>query len=73
MFIVGQWIVYLTVVHARPAWILSAWGPNIDWAFVQFVWFWGIAAMKFIMWLVVLIALWLTLWARQLRKDASAQ
>ena len=32
------------------------------------VWFWGIAMLKFIVWLMVLIALWLTLWARQLRK-----
>lgn len=70
-FIVLQWIVYLVVMNARPAWLLSMWGPNLDWAFVQTVWFWAIAFMKFIVWLMVLIALWLTLWARQLRKTAS--
>jgi hypothetical protein len=73
VFVVAQWLVYLAVVHARPAWILSLWGPHIEWPFVQVVWFWGIAAMKLLLWLVVLIALWLTLWARQLRKDASDQ
>ncbi len=68
-FIVLQWLIYLAVVHARPAWLLSMWGPNLDWAFVQTVWFWAIALMKFVMWLMVLVALWLTLWARQLRKQ----
>jgi hypothetical protein len=67
-FIVLQWIAYLAVMNARPAWILSMWGPNLDWNFVQMVWFWAIALLKFIVWLMVLIALWLTLWARQLRK-----
>ena len=42
VFVVLQWLVYLAVIHARPAWFLSLWGPNIDWASVQTVWFWGI-------------------------------
>ncbi len=71
-FVTVQWVACLAVVHARPAWVLSLWGPNIDWSFVQVVWFWGIVVMKLLMWLVVLIALWLTLWARQLRRDAIA-
>jgi hypothetical protein len=72
-FITLQWIAYLSVMHARPAWVLSMWGPNVDWAFVQMVWFWAIAILKFIVWLMVLIALWLTLWARQLRKRIGAK
>jgi hypothetical protein len=35
------------------------------------VWFWAIAILKFCVWLLALVALWLTLWARQLRKQAS--
>ena len=72
-FIVLQWLVYLAIINARPAWFLSMWGPNLDWGFVQMVWFWAIAIMKFIMWLMVLIALWLTLWARQLRKGPDGR
>jgi hypothetical protein len=67
-FIVLQWIAYLSVMHTHPAWILAMWGPDTDWAFVHIVWFWAIALLKFILWLMILIALWLTLWARQLRK-----
>jgi hypothetical protein len=72
-FIVLQWIVYLGVMHARPACILAMWGPGIDWTFVQMVWFWAIAILKFVLWLMVLTALWLTLWARQLRKHAGGE
>ena len=72
-FITLQWIIYLAAIHARPAWVLSMWGPNTDWAFVQTVWFWAIVVLKFVLWLLVLIALWLTLWARQLRKRMGGE
>ncbi len=67
-FITLQWIIYLIVMSARPAWLLAMWGPDVDSAFVQRVWFWAIAILKFILWLMVLAVIWLTLWARQLRK-----
>ena len=55
-----SWLGYLYIVPARPAWLLSLWGPDVSWEFVANVWFWGVAAFKLIV--------WLTLWARQLRK-----
>jgi hypothetical protein len=70
-FVTLQWILYLTVMHHRPAWILSMWGPNTEWFFVQMVWFWAIVVLKFILWWQVLIALWLTIWARLLRKESA--
>jgi hypothetical protein len=70
-FILLQWIVYLAVMAARPAWLLAMWGPDVDWAFVRTVWFWAIAILKFVVWLMALMAIWLTLWARQLRKHAG--
>ena len=71
LFITLQWVVYLAVMSARPAWLLAMWGPGVDWAFVHTVWFWAIAFLKFIVWLIVLAVIWLTLWARQLRKRAE--
>jgi len=70
-FITLQWIIYLAVMATRPAWLLAMWGPGTDWLFVQQVWFWAIAILKFVLWLMVLIVLWLTRWARQLRKRAG--
>ena len=66
-FVTFQWIVYLLVMHTRPAWFLWIWGPNIDWPFVQIVWFWVIVTLKFVLWLMVLASLWLTLFANHLR------
>lgn len=70
-FVTLQWIIYLAVMHTRPAWVLAAWGPGVDWAFIHSVWFWAIAVLKFIVWWMVLASLWLTIWARQLRKQAD--
>ena len=55
-------------MNARPEWIRALWGLDVTWAFVQNVWFLVIVVFKFCVWLMALAALWLTLWARQLRK-----
>jgi hypothetical protein len=55
-FILLQWLAYLAAMSARPAWLLSLWGPNITWDFVQNVWFWGVATLKFRMFLSALVA-----------------
>lgn len=66
------WIIYLIVMSIRPAWFLSVCGPGIDWDFVQHVWFWAVAILKFMVWFMALVVIWLTLWARQLRKRAGS-
>jgi len=67
-FLLIQWIGYLLVMSAHPAWLLSWWGPGTTWPFVQTVWYWAIAALKACVWFLALVAVFLTLWARQLRK-----
>jgi hypothetical protein len=63
------WIAYLVIMSARPAWLLAMWGQgDVSWAFVQTVWLWLMAIFKFFVWFLILAVLWLTLWARQLRK-----
>jgi hypothetical protein len=39
-----------------------------SWDFVQTVSIWLVGMFKLFLWLLVLVVLWLTLWARQLRK-----
>lgn len=63
-----QYLAYLFLVPTRPVWLIAMWGPRVDWLFVENVWFWGIVALKAVFWLLTLLALWLTLWARQLRR-----
>jgi hypothetical protein len=70
-FLLIHWIVYLVVMSTHPAWMLSWCGPNITWSFLQTVWFWAIAIFKLCVGLLAMVVLWLTLWARQLRKRAG--
>ncbi len=67
-FLMIQWLGYLLVISNHPKWLLSLWGPDITWSTVQTMWFWGLAIMKICIWPLALVTLWLTLWARQLRK-----
>jgi hypothetical protein len=68
------WVVYLAIVSSRPAWLLSMWGQGgvadqgRSWEFMQTVSLWFMGIFKLFIWLLILVVLWLTLWARQLRK-----
>jgi len=72
-FLLIQWIAYRLAMSAHPAWLLSFWwGPDMTWSVVQTMWFWALAIMKVCVLPLALVALWLTLWAKQLRKRADA-
>jgi hypothetical protein len=62
------WVVYLLLTSARPTCLISMWGQDVSWELVQTVSFWFMGVFKMCLWLMFLIAVWLTLWARQLRK-----
>ena len=67
-FLFVQWILYLVLMSSRPAWLLSLWGPNLGWETMNQIWFWALVLFKGFLVLPAFVALWLTLWARQLRK-----
>jgi hypothetical protein len=63
-------IVYLLLMSARPGWLLTMWGQgDVSWNFVQTLSLWFMGVFKLCIWLIFLAALWLTLWARQLRRS----
>jgi hypothetical protein len=66
-----SWFVYLWAMAAHPEWLIRLWGADVTWEYVENVWFWGMVAYKLILWFFILLVLWLTLWARQLRKQAE--
>ena len=67
-FITVVWVVFLTLVSARPAWYEALLGPAISWEKLKDVAVWAVAIFKICIWLLALVAMWLTLWARQLRR-----
>jgi hypothetical protein len=62
------WGVYLALVSARPSWLVTMWGQDVTWEFMQTVSLWFMGVFKLFLWFLILLVLWLTLWARQLRK-----
>ena len=62
------WAVYLALVSSRPSWMLAMWGQDVSWDFMQTVSLWFLGVFKLFLWFLILVVLWLTLWARQLRK-----
>jgi hypothetical protein len=46
----------------------AVWGPDVSWDFMQVVSLWFLGVFKLFLWFLILVVLWLTLWARQLRK-----
>jgi hypothetical protein len=72
--LVVQWVVYLMVTSSQPALVplvLSAWGSD-SWPEVHHLWLLGNVVLKVFVFILALPCLWLTLWARQLRKGRSA-
>jgi hypothetical protein len=62
------WILFVAMMSARPLWYQSLLGPGVTWEYVQNIGFWAVAIFKMCIWLMAVVAMWLTLWARQLGK-----
>jgi len=69
--LVLQWVAYLVVMSSRPAFVLTLWGSD-SWLKVHNLWLLGTGVLKIFVFILALPCLWLTLWAKQLRKGRGA-
>ena len=67
-FLTLVWILFIVLTSARPPWYRPLLGPGVSWEDVQRVGLWAVAIFKMCIWLMALVVVWLTLWARQLGK-----
>ncbi len=67
-----QWVAYLVVMSSQPALVLTLWGSGTSWPEVHTTWLWATVVLKVFVFILALVCLWLTLWARQLRKGRGA-
>ena len=67
-----QWVAYLVVMSSRPESILSLWGSGASWFEIQSLWLLATGFLKMFVLILATLCLWLTLWARQLRKTGGA-
>ena len=68
-----QWFAYLLVTRLRPGWATPLLGPGVTWDDLQLAWWWGTALFKGLLVVLAATSLWLTLWARQLRKTGDVR
>ena len=66
-----QWVAYLVVMSSRPALVLSLWGST-SWPELQHWWLLATVVLKGFLSVLAILCLWLTLWARELRRTARA-
>ena len=66
-----QWVAYLVVMSSRPTLVLTLWGSD-SWLEVHNLWLLSTGVLKIFVFILALPCLWLTLWARELRKGRGA-
>jgi hypothetical protein len=70
LFLTFQWLASLALLSIKPGWLLTLWGPDITWKTVRTIWLWAMAIFKICLWLITLVVIWLSLWARRLSRRA---
>ena len=63
-----QWLVYMLIMAKHPAGVLCIWGAGATWQEIRTIWLWATVAFKLGVGMMLLVVIWLTLWARQLAK-----
>lgn len=69
-FFACQWLLYLGVIAAQPGWVVRLSVAGETWESIRPLWFHGLVLLKMSLWPLVLFAVWLTFWARQLGQRA---
>ena len=70
IYLTLAWGAILLVLHYRPAVIIQAWGSGtLTWDEVHRIILWAFGALKLVLLTAVMVALWLTLYARRLARS----
>ena len=67
-FNVFLWLAFRHLSDARPQWILGLWGHGIDYDHLLAMFLRAIIVVRVLVWIMLMVTIWLSLWARQLRK-----
>ena len=66
-----QWFAYLVIMAKQPAGMLCIWGNGVTWPEIRTIWLWGTVAFKLGVGMMLFVVIWLTFWARQLKKKRT--
>jgi len=74
IWLTASWLIYLVILAAQPGWLLKLWGGgSLGWEKVQSIVIMFMAVAKLILWTCVVVALWLTIWGRRLKRGAASE
>ncbi len=62
------WLAYLVLQHSRPDWLLVLWGGGTTWDQVHWLMLIFTAVFKLILFTMLMVTIWLTIWGRKLKK-----
>ncbi len=69
---VAGWLAVLAILNAQPEWVRQLLGgPAVTWEQVQWTYLTGLLAMKVMSLAALILVVWLTFWARRLRRAGS--
>lgn len=68
LLISAIWLIYVWMVNQRAAWMQGLWAPGMTWETVGPYALWGVTVFKVFLWMLLTAAIWLSLWARGLKK-----
>lgn len=71
IFLTAVWFIFRAMLFSSAPWIDSLWA-GLDRQMVMLAALWMIGVLKLCLWLAMFVVIWLTLWARQLRKAAGS-
>jgi hypothetical protein len=63
-----SWFGYLLIMTSQPEGMLCLFGKGATWAEIRTIWLWGIVAYKLVVATMLLVVIWLTIWAKKLAK-----
>ena len=67
------WVGFLVILNTEPGWLLRLWGyPDADsqhWEQVRTIVLYFFSIFKLILFMVLIIVIWLTLWSRRLKRE----
>ncbi|MCD4699429.1 MAG: hypothetical protein K8R91_02515 [Phycisphaerae bacterium] len=70
VWMTAGWFAFLAFLHYQPEWLLKLWGGgDLDWTDVQGIVLWFFAVFKLMLFAVVMVVIWLTLWSKRLKRE----
>jgi hypothetical protein len=71
LWMTGAWLVWLWILSAQPGWAAALWGGKIDWDQIRALMIKFFALSKLVLFLAAMTVIWLSLWARKLKRLAA--